>query len=139
MPFFCVGTCSPPPTPQTEPLFNHLEENSVTFLHFAFRWVNCLLMREIPLPQIIRMWDTYLVEDNGFAKFHIYVCAAFLRLWKDEIMSNDFQGIILFFQNLPNLTQGWTNKNIEELHSEAYMLQVLFGNSPNHLRGPQAT
>jgi len=44
-----------------EPLYNHLKEENVNFLQFAFRWMNCLLMREISLPNIIRMWDTYLV------------------------------------------------------------------------------
>jgi len=44
-----------------EPLYNHLKEENVNFLQFAFRWMNCLLMREISLQNIIRMWDTYIV------------------------------------------------------------------------------
>lgn len=31
-------------------------------MQFAFRWVNCLLMREMSVTNIIRMWDTYLVR-----------------------------------------------------------------------------
>jgi hypothetical protein len=31
-------------------------------MQFAFRWMNCLLMREISVPNTIRMWDTYLVR-----------------------------------------------------------------------------
>ena len=34
--------------------------------HFAFRWVNCLLTRELPLQSLIRLWDTCLSEDSGF-------------------------------------------------------------------------
>ena len=30
-------------------------------MQFAFRWMNCLLMREISVQNTIRMWDTYLV------------------------------------------------------------------------------
>ena len=45
-----------------EPLYNHLKEENVNFLQFAFRWMNCLLMREISLQNIIRMWDTYIVN-----------------------------------------------------------------------------
>jgi len=45
----------------------HLEEQNVEFMHFAFRWMNCLLMREISVQNTIRMWDTYLVR--GFPPF----------------------------------------------------------------------
>ena len=31
-------------------------------MQFAFRWMNCLLMREISVQNTIRMWDTYLVR-----------------------------------------------------------------------------
>ncbi|KAJ9098610.1 hypothetical protein QFC21_004257 [Naganishia friedmannii] len=42
------------------PLALHLEEQGVEFMQFAFRWMNCLLMREISVKCTIRMWDTYL-------------------------------------------------------------------------------
>ena len=44
-----------------EPLNHHLERNNVEYLQFAFRWMNNLLMREMPLRCTIRLWDTYLV------------------------------------------------------------------------------
>jgi hypothetical protein len=31
-------------------------------MQFAFRWMNCLLMRELSVQNTIRMWDTYLVR-----------------------------------------------------------------------------
>ncbi|XP_075679773.1 TBC1 domain family member 22 [Dermatophagoides pteronyssinus] len=43
-------------------LHEHLENNSVEYIQFAFRWMNNLLIREIPLRCIIRLWDTYLSE-----------------------------------------------------------------------------
>jgi len=43
----------------------HLENNGVEFRHFAFRWMNCLLMREIPFRLIVRIWDTCLAEKDG--------------------------------------------------------------------------
>ena len=42
-------------------LYEHLQKENVDFMQFAFRWMNCLLTREISGPNIIRMWDTYLV------------------------------------------------------------------------------
>ena len=44
------------------PLAAHLEAEGVEFMQFAFRWMNCLLMREISVRNTIRMWDTYLVR-----------------------------------------------------------------------------
>ena len=50
------------------PLVRHFEQEKVEFLQFSFRWMNCLLMREISVRNTIRMWDTYLVSavDKGW-------------------------------------------------------------------------
>ena len=38
------------------------------------------------------MWDTYQAEGiDGFAEFHLYVCAAFLVKWSDYLKELDFQ------------------------------------------------
>ena len=44
------------------PLAQHLEQEHVEFIQFSFRWMNCLLMREISVKNTIRMWDTYMVS-----------------------------------------------------------------------------
>ena len=70
----------------------HLEAHGVEYLQFAFRWMNCLLMREMPLRCTIRMWDTYQADGDGFATFHLYVCAAFLVQWSRALLEErDFQ------------------------------------------------
>lgn len=48
------------------PLHSHLEEQGVEYMQFAFRWMNCLLMRELSVRNIVRMWDTYLVRIDGW-------------------------------------------------------------------------
>lgn len=40
----------------------HLEKEGLQFIQFAFRWVNCLLLREVPFSLAVRLWDTYLAE-----------------------------------------------------------------------------
>lgn len=47
-------------------LFKHFEEQGVEFIQFSFRWINCLLMREMKIKNVIRMWDTYLVCESFF-------------------------------------------------------------------------
>jgi hypothetical protein len=43
----------------------HFDEHGVEYMQFAFRWMNCLLMREISVKCTIRMWDTYLVSKRA--------------------------------------------------------------------------
>lgn len=44
-----------------EDIHNHFKRYEVEYLQFAFRWMNNLLMRELPLRCTIRLWDTYQV------------------------------------------------------------------------------
>ncbi|KAH7193635.1 rab-GTPase-TBC domain-containing protein [Fusarium flagelliforme] len=117
-------------------LSKHLEQEGIEFIQFSFRWMNCLLMREFSVKNTIRMWDTYLAEEQGFSEFHLYVCAAFLVKWSDKLLDMDFQEIMMFLQSLP--TKGWTEKDIELLLSEAFIWQSLFKGSAAHLKGQPA-
>ncbi|KAH8726438.1 GTPase activating protein-like protein GYP1 [Phaeosphaeriaceae sp. PMI808] len=113
-------------------LATHLQNEGVEFIQFSFRWMNCLLMREISVKNTIRMWDTYLAEEDGFSSFHLYVCAAFLVKWSEQLRKMDFQEIMMFLQSLP--TRQWTEKDIELLLSEAFIWQSLFKGSGAHLK-----
>uniref|UniRef100_A0A672MZD0 TBC1 domain family member 22B-like n=1 Tax=Sinocyclocheilus grahami TaxID=75366 RepID=A0A672MZD0_SINGR len=75
-----------------ETVHRHMQQYEVEYLQFAFRWMNNLLMRELPLRCTIRLWDTCQAEPEGFSHFHLYVCAAFLVRWRKEILEEkDFQ------------------------------------------------
>jgi len=115
-----------------EPLHNHLvKETGISFLHFSFRWMNCLLLREIRLNLILRLWDTYLsIEDasiaQGFTQFHVFVCAAFLRHFSKQLLKcGSLEESVLLLQNLP--TNDWRESDIEEILSEAYLWKETFG------------
>ncbi|KAM9999766.1 hypothetical protein ACTFIZ_008247 [Dictyostelium cf. discoideum] len=110
----------------------HLADQDAQFITFAFRWMNCLLMREIPFPLVIRMWDTYLSEKEGFSVFHVYVCAAFLVLWSDELKQRDFPDIMIFLQKPP--TQNWEERDIESLFSTAFYYRSLYEEAQSHLK-----
>ncbi|KAH8359264.1 hypothetical protein KR093_005497, partial [Drosophila rubida] len=113
-------------------LHRHLQTHGVDYLQFSFRWMNNLLTRELPLHCTIRLWDTYLAESDGFALFHLYVCAAFLLHWKDQLMQqNDFQGLMLLLQNLP--THNWSDRQINVLLAEAFRLKFTYADAPKHL------
>ena len=57
-------------------LLKSLDEMDIKFMDFAYRWTHCYLMREFDIYQIIRLWDTYFSEEEGFSQFHAYVCSA---------------------------------------------------------------
>ena len=57
----------------------------------ASRWINCLLIREVPFGLAARLWDTYLAEGGRLKNFLIYVAAAFLLSWSAELKNKDFQ------------------------------------------------
>ena len=119
-------------------LVRHLDSEGVEFMQFAFRWINCLLMRELSVKCTTRMWDTYMAEGAlGFSDFHLYVCAAFLVKWNKELVGMDFQGILIFLQALP--TQTWTDKDVEMLLSEAYLWKSLWSNSPHFTKTTRST
>eukprot|EP00041_Stephanoeca_diplocostata_P028744 m.830919 g.830919 ORF g.830919 m.830919 type:complete len:614 (-) comp23427_c0_seq5:1556-3397(-) len=114
-------------------LHTHLADNTIEYIQFSFRWFNCLLMRELPLRCTIRLWDTYHAEPEGFATFHLYVCAAFLTTFSKTLRGEpDFQGLIMALQKLP--TEEWTGKEIEMLAAEAYRLKFMFHDARNHLQ-----
>jgi TBC1 domain family member 2 len=113
-------------------LYDHLHEQDIDFLQFAFRWINCFLTREFTVKSIIRMWDTYIAEENGFAVFHVYVCAALLLTWAKDLVQMDFQNLMLFLQKLP--TQKWDNDEIDILLAHAYQYKTLFHYSPSHFK-----
>ncbi len=107
------------------PLYNHIADQGLEFNMFAFRWINCLLIREFPLRVIIRLWDTYMAEVNGFGVFHVYVCAALLRMFSKDIMKMKLENILMLLQSMP--TQHWAPGREEEtLLSEAFILKSLF-------------
>ncbi len=115
-------------------LYQHFESEGLQFMQFAFRWMNCLLMRELPPRAIIRAWDTCLSEERGFENFYIYICAALLGSFSPQLMGMEFQDSTLFLQNLP--TSDWGQHEMEVLLSQAYVLSTLFEDSSAHLASP---
>lgn len=116
-----------------EPVSRHMEEQGLEFLQFAFRWFNCLLIREIPFHLVTRLWDTYLAEGDALPEFLVYISASLLLTWSDKLQKLDFQEMVMFLQHLP--THNWTHQELEMVLSRAYMWHAMFQSSPSHLAG----
>ena len=116
-------------------LWEHLQDTGIQFMQFAFKWMNCLLLREFNLRCVIRLWDTYISESpSGFEDFHVYVCAAFLCQFSNQLQDMGFDELFGFMQEVP--TDEWGETEIEMLLSQAYVLSTLFGGSEAHLNTP---
>jgi hypothetical protein len=77
----------------------HIKNTGIEFIQFAFKWMNCLLLREFHLSCVMRLWDTYLSEgDGGFEDFHVYVCASFLVHFSNELQQMGFDELFQFMQ-----------------------------------------
>ena len=108
----------------------HLAGEGVEYMQFAFRWVNCLLLREIPFELGIRLWDTYLSEGSALKGFLVYVLSSFLLSWAPELKKMEFQEIIMFLQHCP--TKQWTERDIELVLSRAFMWRTSFKDASSH-------
>lgn len=115
-------------------LHNHLLTENIQFMQFAYRWMNNLLMRELPLVLVIRVWDTYMAEQNdgGFKIFHIYTCAALIMRWAKKLKAMGFQDLVMFLQHLP--TDDWTIKDIDALLSQAFVYKSLYEGARAHMQ-----
>ncbi|KAI9450533.1 RabGAP/TBC [Russula earlei] len=88
------------------PLSEHLATQGVEFMQFAFRWMNCLLMREISVKNTAE-------GSDAFSQFHLYVCSAFLVRWSDKLRAMDFQMLL----------------------SQAFLLKSIWHNAQSHFMG----
>ena len=70
------------------------------------------------------------LSQSSLNEFHVFVCAAFLVKWSDQLLARDFQEIITFLQNPP--TKDWDENEIEMLLSEAYIWQSLYKDATSH-------
>lgn len=114
-------------------LCSHLMTEGVEVTHFSFKWMNCLLVREMPFSCVIRIWDTYMSEGSvhGFKEFHVYVCAAFMCHFSKELQKMDYEKMYTFWQRVP--TEKWLLPDIEILLGQAYVWYTLFHGSQAHL------
>eukprot|EP01060_Flectonema_neradi_P013864 TRINITY_DN20590_c0_g1_i2.p1 TRINITY_DN20590_c0_g1~~TRINITY_DN20590_c0_g1_i2.p1 ORF type:complete len:419 (+),score=38.76 TRINITY_DN20590_c0_g1_i2:42-1259(+) len=105
----------------------HFECEEVNLMQFAYKWVNCLLLRELPFPASLRLWDAYLSEIDDYANIHVYVCLALLTKFSNTLMKMEFSEMLPFLLSPP--TEDFTEDDVGELLSQAYLYQQLYPNA----------
>mmetsp|Transcript_50999 Transcript_50999/g.75682 ORF Transcript_50999/g.75682 Transcript_50999/m.75682 type:complete len:522 (-) Transcript_50999:199-1764(-) len=94
-------------------LSSHFESLGVEVMHLIVPWMNCLLVREFDLAQVIRIWDTCLSEEGGFEDFIVYVCVGMMCHFTDELKKMKFEELMVFVHNIP--TKDFGTEDIEML------------------------
>jgi hypothetical protein len=110
---------------------SHLHNQQIDLMQFAFRWINCLLLRELPFRLALRLWDTFIAEGHAFRDFLPYVCAALLDAFSEQLMQLDFADALMFLQKLP--TAEWEERALEAVLSQAYVWRETFESARAHL------
>jgi len=105
-------------------LHENLQEKNVEYVHFAFRWMVCMLIREIPISTVVRLWDNYLSEGESMLSFHLYTTCSFLQTFTEDIIKlPSFDQTLVFVQNLP--TDNWNELHAEYLIKRAYQIKIV--------------
>jgi len=64
-------------------------EPEVALIDFCFRWIHCFLARELPMPLLLRLWDTYLaVGVDAVLPLHVSVCAALVFELRPQLLAS---------------------------------------------------
>lgn len=120
-------------------LVAHLNSEGVDMTHMdmaAYRWIGCLMVRELPVPLCLRLWDTCIAESasrsTGFASFLVYFIVCFVTYFSAMLRAASFDAIMAFLQHSP--TEHLRVADVDVLLGEAYVLQTMFTNAPGHLR-----
>ncbi|EAY04116.1 TBC domain containing protein [Trichomonas vaginalis G3] len=102
-------------------LAQHIAAEEIQYQEFAFRWVNCLLVREFSVSIIFRIWDNYLSHHNRIATSHVYMCAALMDAMAYKLMPLNHAEFIILMQAIdPN---GWHPQEIEDMLAQAYVFE----------------
>ncbi|KAL0235306.1 hypothetical protein GEMRC1_001888 [Eukaryota sp. GEM-RC1] len=111
----------------------HFKAIGLDYQYFGFRWMSCLLFRELPYEFILRLVDTYLSEDN-FLTFHICVCVAVIQHLKTDLLAMDFPTAIMYLQDLKSVSSHWPLTLFEEILSQAFVIHCQYAGRLTHLK-----
>eukprot|EP00026_Physarum_polycephalum_P004733 Phypoly_transcript_04756.p1 GENE.Phypoly_transcript_04756~~Phypoly_transcript_04756.p1 ORF type:complete len:508 (+),score=75.92 Phypoly_transcript_04756:526-2049(+) len=106
------------------PLDAHMKHEKLEYVHFSFPWMLCLFVREVSLDLLLVLWDFYATHPQGlrhaFSVMHVYICAAFLLRFRNDIIRLEFPEMLKFLHRPP--TKGWTTYDMYDLISHASAL-----------------
>lgn len=113
-----VTLCSPK-------LSRHFKRNELELMHFGFRWIFCLLIREFPFFLSIKLLGYYYVSTEDPQEICLYFALVLLLMFEKQLLKMDRDKMLLFLQKLP--TDDWGFDDLETLYMEAQSLRNILG------------
>lgn len=120
-----------------DPLARHMEEEGIVISEFAFRWMNCLLVRELPHELLIRLWDLYVSNYSRITRSHVFICAALLESFSSVLMKLRHEEFITFMQSMGSGGM-WRVDEVDSIIAQGYVYERMFLSSPSHMRSSSA-
>ncbi len=102
---------------QDREVYDHFVGYRVEIQYFVFRWYSLFLTQEFEMPDILRLWDSILSEDDKF-EFLNMLCLAIIKNKRSEIIESDFSGIMMALQNLDKIDVENLIKTAESIREE---------------------
>jgi len=84
------------------PVYEKLISQEIHPQYFCFRWITLMLSQEFQLPEVLRIWDSLLADDNRF-DFLIDVSSAMIIHLRSELLVGDFSTNMKLLQNFPSV------------------------------------
>ncbi|XP_055702733.1 TBC1 domain family member 13 [Phlebotomus papatasi] len=81
-------------------VWQRLKDQELYPQYYGFRWLTLLLSQEFPLPDVVRIWDSVLSDENRF-EFLVHICCAMIMLLREQILEQDFASNVKLLQNFP--------------------------------------
>lgn len=79
-------------------------------------WIRFLLAHALPLPCVLRLWDTYFAVGADAVALHVYVCLAILHLHQELLLEMEYAQILGFLHKLPPM-------NMDKVVTIAYAIR----------------
>ncbi|ELA47681.1 hypothetical protein VCUG_00882 [Vavraia culicis subsp. floridensis] len=99
-------------------LYTHIINIGLELHMFAFRWFNCLFVREFKIEYYLLFLDSMLATSN-YELFVIYFAVSLIVNLRKEILSRDFNDVLLFLQSLNELD--WEYTELKILFASVYV------------------
>lgn len=99
-------------------VYTHFASVGLEIHMFAFRWFNCLFVREFRMEYYLMLLDSMLATNN-YELFIVYFAVSLIVSLRKEILSRDFNELLIFMQNLSTLD--WKYSELRILFASVYV------------------
>jgi hypothetical protein len=109
-----------------------IRSEEIQYQEFAFRWMNCLLVREFSVRLVFKLWDNYLANHGKIASTHVYVCAAMMVALSPKLTGVSHAEFVMKIQSID--PESWSADDMEMIIAQAYVYEKMFAGAPSHLK-----